>query len=116
MIKINNPIFKITFPGFRRGLQYYWQFNYDAPGQAGLFLQSHFEHIIFPQCLHYTVHPTVVCLKFRKLFLCFYDIRSVTDGLCLGACKIYGLYRAGANGVRGKDFFYIYKQWGRHIF
>ena len=25
---------------------------------------------------------------------------------CKGRCKIYGLYGAGANGVRGKDFFY----------
>ena len=25
-------------------LIFYWQFNYDAPGQTGLFVQSHFEH------------------------------------------------------------------------
>ena len=29
---------------------------------------------------------------------------------------MYGLYGAGANMVRGKDFFYIYKQWDRHVF
>ena len=23
---------------------FYWQFNYDSPGQTGLFLQSHFEY------------------------------------------------------------------------
>ena len=34
----------------------YWQFNYNAPGQAGFFLQTH-------------VRPTVECLKFQILFL-----------------------------------------------
>ena len=24
--------------------RYYWQFNYDAPGETGFFLQSHFEY------------------------------------------------------------------------
>ena len=33
-----------------------------------------------------------------------------------GPFKIYGLYRAGANGVGGTDFFYTYNQWERHIF
>ena len=51
---------------------FYWQFNYDALGQIGLFFSMAISrHHFFPQCLCHAICPTVKCLKFQKLFLCF---------------------------------------------
>ena len=63
----------------------YWQFNYDAPGQTGFFLQSHFEYFCLtsfsPQYLGHTcMRPTVEYLKFQNLFWRFYDVRSAMEG------------------------------------
>ena len=47
----------------------YWQFNYDARGQNGIFPPEPFRvflsYIIFSLSGH-TVHPTVECLKFQQ--------------------------------------------------
>ena len=34
----------------------YWQFDYDAPGQAGFFLQTHFEYFCLTSFLHSRSH------------------------------------------------------------
>ena len=47
-------------------------FNYDAPGQTGLFFS--FETSFFRHCLSHTMRLTVECLKFQKLFFDFYKM------------------------------------------
>ena len=44
------------------------------------------------------------------------NYRHGSCGSSLGAMQNVWVIRAGANGIWGKDLFYTYKQWGRHIF
>ena len=76
----------------------YWQFNYDASGQTGFFLKSHFEYFcltsFFPQHLRHTVRPTVEYLRFQKLFLCLFFFMmsearwTAVQNVCIGKRSI----------------------------